>query len=147
MTEPVDELHNTLRAHVAEIPAHQAENDGWPQRAMPAMLKALGLSEAPEFGWFVAATNPLYDMAAPEGWRYCHVSDDPVRPDLLGIAYGGSSPEVYLRADVPLPLAIQTLGHELWHVHEFATGKPADEQAADKFGAEAAARFWVAQYR
>ena len=143
MTDPASDL----RANVAEIPADQAENDGWPQRAMPAMLADLGLSKAPEFAWFAAAISPLYDRAEPDGWRYCHTSDNPDEPDLLGIAYGGPPPRIYLRADVSLPRTIRTLGHELYHVREFARGETTDEQAADEFGAQAAARFWAAQYR
>lgn len=147
MIDAADALRATLRAQVAEIPAGMAENDGWPQLAMPAMLEALGLTEAPAFGWFVAAVSPLYDKAAPEGWRYCHTTDNPDEPDLLGIAYGGETPRVLLRADVSLPRAIRTLAHELYHVREFARGEPTDETAADEFGAQAAARFWAAQYR
>lgn len=146
-TSAADGLRDILRAHVAEIPAEQAENDGWPQRAMPAMLAELGLTETPEFGWFVSALNPLHDLAEPSGWRYCHTSDDPATADLLGIAYGGSTPRIYLRADVSLPRAIQTLGHELWHLREFARDEPSDEDAADDFGVKAAARFWASQYR
>ena len=140
-------LRDTLRSVCAEIPADQAENDGWPQRAMPGMLEALGLSEVPTLSWFVAATSPAYDKADPEGWRYCHSTDHPDGPDLLGIAYGGEQPHVYLRADMSLPRTLQTLGHELWHVREFARGDAVDEKDADEFGATAAARFWAAQYR
>jgi hypothetical protein len=145
-----DELRAALRATLAEIPAVQAENDGWPEKAMPGMLAALGLEVTPVVSWFAAGTSPLYDAAVPledGGWRYCHAADDPQGPDLLGIAYGGTPPRLYLRADVSLPRAIHTLGHELYHLAEFAAQRPADEQAADAFGAQAAARFWAAQYR
>lgn len=145
MTDPA--LDTVLRGMCAEIPAAEAENDGWPQRAMPAMLAALELPQAPEVGWFVAATSPLYDAAEPEGWRYCHTPEHADKPDLLGIAYGGSSPAVYLRADQSLPRTIRTLGHELFHIREFACGDPPDEKAADEFGAQATARFLASLYR
>ena len=138
-------LRDTLRSINGEIPAALAENDGWPQRAMPEMLAALELSDAPELGWFVAATSPLYDKADPAGWRYCHTPDK--GPDLLGIAYAGPPPRVYLRADMSLPRTVRTLGHELYHVREFLRGEPTDEAAADDFAAAAAARFWASQYR
>jgi hypothetical protein len=145
MTDPAAELRATLRSLVAEIPAEQAENDGWPQRAMPAMLAALGLTEVPEFGWFVAALSPLYDKALPTGWRYCN--DDSSKPDLGGIAFGGPPPRFYLRADMNLARTIFVLGHELYHVREFARGEPPDEAAADEFGATAAVAFWQSMYR
>lgn len=142
-----DDLRDTLRAHLAEIPADQAENDGWPEKAMPPLLAELELPEAPDVAWFAAATSPLYDVAAPDGWRYCHAADHPDGPDLLGIAYAGPPPRIYLRADMSLPRTIRTLGHELWHVAEFARNEPQDEEAADKFGAQAAHRFLVGMYR
>ena len=140
-------LRATLHAQVAEIPATEAENAGWEQLAMPAMLAELGLSQAPPVGWFVAAVSPLYDKAEADGWRYCHMSTNANEPDLLGIAFGGDEPEVWLRADMSLPRTIRTLGHELFHLAEFARGEPVDEHAADEFGATAAARFWQSQYR
>jgi len=151
MTDPATHLRETYdrigRSLNGEIPAEQAENAGWEQRAMPAMLDVLGLTEAPEVGWFVAATSPLYDKAEPAGWRYCHRPDHPAGPDLLGIAYAGPPPRVYLRADLSLPRTIRTLAHELFHVAELARGDPPDEEAADEFGAQAAATFWRSQYR
>lgn len=147
MTDPAAELRAALHAINGEIPVELAENDGWPQQAMPAMLKALGLTEAPEIGWFVDATSPMYDAAKPDGWRYCFVPASPDKSALLGIAFAGPPPRIYLRADVDLTRCIQTLGHELYHVREFARGDPTDEAAADEFGAQAAARFWGLQYR
>ena len=136
-----------LRSSYAEIPAAQAENDGWPQAAMPAMLDTLGLTEPPELAWFVCALNPAIATAAPDAWRYCHAVDDPAGPDLLGIAYGGDRPRVYLRADMSLTRTLQTFAHELYHLREFARGEPPDENAADEFGAQATARFFASQYR
>ena len=146
MSDPANSLRDTLRALNAEIPSDEAENEGWPQRAMPAMLEALGLAEVPDFGWFVAATSPLYDKAEPAGWRYCHDADHPDGPDLLGVAFAGPPPTVYLRADMSLPQTIRTPGHELWHVREFTRRDPRDEKAADEFGDHAAARFLASLY-
>ena len=71
----------------------------------------------------------------------------PKRPTCSASPTAGHRPRIYLRADVSLPRTIRTLGHELYHLREFARGEPTDEQAADEFGAQAAARFWAAQYR
>lgn len=130
----------------AEIPAEQAENDGWPQRAMPGMLAELGLSQEPELFWFVNATNPMYDAAPPDAWRYCHF-DDGRGPVVLGLSYHGDPPRVGLRADMSLTKTLQTLGHELWHVRAHRDGTEHDEDAADEFGAQTAARFLASQYR
>src|SRR5215211_508468 len=103
VADPAADFEATLRAtermlHV-EIPATRAENDGWPQRAMPAMLAALELAEPPELGWFVDARSPLYDEAEPGAWRYCWSSEDAER-DLYGIAYAGPPPRILIRADL-----------------------------------------------
>ena len=139
-------MNDMLRALNAEIPAALAENDGWPQRAMPSMLEELGLTETPQVAWFVAATSPLYDEAPADGWRYCHL-DTETGPDLLGITYAGPPARVYLRADQSLPRTLKTLGHELYHVREFLHDEPRDESAADEFGAQATARFLAGMYR
>ena len=136
---------NALRAHVVQVPASEAENEGWPERAMPGMLAELGLSEAPAIGWFVSALNPSAGKAEVGAWRYCHEADER-GPDLLGITYAGPPPRVYLRGDVSLTRALQTLGHELYHLREFARGEPADETAADDVGGHATARVLAGMY-
>jgi hypothetical protein len=146
MTAAAADLRATLRALHAEIPAEQAENQGWPERALPRMLAALGLTEAPAVGWFVDGMSRLYDKAQPEGWRYCWRSDDPER-SLYGIAYAGPPPRILVRANLDLAATIRTTAHEAFHVAEFARGDPADEEAADEFGANAAAAFWRSLYR
>jgi len=129
MSDPANELRNTLRGVYAEIPADQAENEGWPARAMPSMLADLELPDVPVVAWFVCGLNPTYDTAQPSGWRYCRSLDEAGGPDLLGIAYGGPPPRIYLRADVSLPRVIRTLGHELYHIREFARGERIDPQS------------------
>ncbi len=140
-----DTFRALQRSLNAEIPPGLAENDGWPQAAMPSMLAELGLTEAPEVGWFVSAASPLYDAAPPDGWRrYSHRGDG---PDLWGMAYAGPPARVYLRADLNLPDTLRVLGHEVYHLREFVRGEPLDEQAADEFGVQAAARFWASTYQ